>query len=166
MGVVSAIASVAAVGVSIYGQVQAAAAQEANARFQTEVAQRNKQLAEQSRDFERKQDRRKFRVLQGSQFASSASSGTSGFEDIFQNDILTFETEQLIKDFNVAVTSFKNTTEAAGKSFEARQLASSNRIGALTSGLEGVKQGVKLVKAFKASNATQLESTTTLGGSN
>jgi hypothetical protein len=145
-----------ATGVAVYGQVQAANAQDKNAKFQEELAARNAQAAENARASERIQDRKKFRYFQGRQYATAGASGVSGFEDLFADDLITFESEQLIKDYNTKITQSNYLAKGASDAFESRALASANRTGALGSAFQGASSAASAGASLKFKQETKL----------
>jgi hypothetical protein len=153
------VAGAAATAVSVYGQIEAGKnavkLAERNALILEAEAQAGRDARSAEEDFQRKHNFARFRLDQENE---AGKTGTSGFDDIFRDDIVTFETDQLFRNFNTEVFAYSKEANADVQRFEGAALKQQATIGAIGSGLKGAA-------ALAAGGSTLASgSATTLGG--
>jgi hypothetical protein len=152
------VAGAAATAVSVYGQIEAGKNAVKLAGRNAEILEAEAQAARDARAAEAKFDRQhKFARFKLDQENEAGKTGTSGFEDIFIEDITTFETEQLFKDFNTEVFAYSKAANADVQRFEGAALKQQATIGAIGTGLAGAS-------ALMAGGSSLAGKFTTLGG--
>jgi hypothetical protein len=151
------VAGAAATAVSVYGQIEAGKNAVKLAGRNAEILEAEAQAARDARaaeeDFQRKHTFARFRLDQENE---AGKTGTSGFDDIFRDDIVTFETDQLFKNFNTEVFAYSKEANAGAQRFEGAALKQQATIGAIGTGLAGA--------AALMAGGSSLAGSTTLGG--
>ena len=160
---IAATAIVAGAAVSIKGQLDAAKSAKNLAKAKAEQLRQQDLASQEARAANAKIQNKNFRIAAGKNEAEASFAGAEGFGDIFRADVVTFEAEQLILDFNRDVFGVNQQTNANLAIFEGDVFAASQVSGAIGTGFAAVATVASLGASYNARTPTQTP-TTQLGG--
>lgn len=138
IAIVGATAAVAGAGVAIKGNLDAAKAAKRAAAADAERLRNQDKASQDARAANAKLQRKAFRIKAGKNETEASFSGGEGFGDLFRADVTTFESEQLILDFNRDVFGVNQQSQANLAVFQGDAFASSQKTSAIGTGISAV----------------------------
>jgi len=153
IAVASMIVTGISTAVSIYGQMQAGDAAEDMAEYDAKLKENEAKSIQYSRDANKKLEDKRKQVALGKDKNAAGSSGAQGFDDIFRDEVATYESESLIADYSASIGVYNKQGEAASTRYEGQALKAKSRTDSLATGLKGVGQGISQYGDYKAATA-------------
>ena len=137
IAVASMIVTGISTAVSIYGQIQAGNAAEEQANYDAKIKENEALSIKYARDANKKLEAKRHKIGLGKDKNAAGSSGAAGFDDIFRDDVYTYESSALIADYNASVGQYNKKAAATSIRYEGQALKAKSRTDALATGLKG-----------------------------
>ena len=137
---ISAAVTVVGTAVSMYGQMQQGNAAADAAEYDAQLRENEAQAILNAREANKQLEHKQHIIALGRDKNAAGSSGAQGFDDIFIDDIYTYESSALIADYNASIGQYNKKGEAASTRFEGQMLKAKSRTDALSTGLQGASR--------------------------
>ena len=156
IAIASMVLTAVGTGVAVYGQIQAGNAAKEAAEYDAKLKENEAIAIQHARDANKILEHKQSVIRRGRDENAAGSSGAQGFDDIFRDDVYTYESSALIADYNASIGVYNKKGEAAAIRYEGEALKAKSRTDALATGIQGMGKLADQAQDFKGTQKTTL----------